>query len=146
MCGLSRAVHLEVVCDLSAETFLRAFHRFVSRKSLPQVMISDNASSTYVSVSKELEQIFTSDKLGESLSARSVRWKFIPKCAPWYGGFWVRLIGLTKTVLRKVLGRSFITLEELQTLLVEIKAVLNDRPLTYRKSRKFDGNNIWRNG
>ena len=129
-CGLSRAVHLEVVCDLSVETFLRAFRRFVSRKSIPQVMISDNAS-TYVSASKELEQIFTSDKLGESLNAKGVRWKFIPKRAPWYGGFWERLIGLTKTVLKKVLGRSFITLEVLQTLIVEVEAVLNDRPLTY---------------
>ncbi|XP_065917547.1 uncharacterized protein [Dysidea avara] len=129
-CGLSRAVHLEVVCDLSVETFLRAFRRFVSRKSLPQVMISDNAS-TYVSASKELEQIFTSDKLGKSLNAKGVRWKFIPKRAPWYGGFWERLIGITKTVLRKVLGKSFITLEVLQTLIVEVEAVLNDRPLTY---------------
>jgi len=93
-------------------------------------MISDNAS-TYVSASKELEQIFTSDKLGESLNAKGVRWKFIPKRAPWYGGFWERLIGLTKTVLKKVLGRSFITLEVLQTLIVEVEAVLNDRPLTY---------------
>ena len=50
---------------------------------------------------------------------------------PWYGGFWERLIGLTKTVLKKVLGRSFITFEALQTLAVEIEAVLNDRPLTY---------------
>ena len=39
--------------------------------------------------------------------------------------------GLTKTVIRKVLGRSFITLEALQTLVVEIESVLNDRPLTY---------------
>ena len=57
-------MHLEVVCDLSAEPFLKAFRRFVSHKSLPKVMISDNAS-TYVAASKELEQIFTSDKLGE---------------------------------------------------------------------------------
>ena len=77
-CGLSRAVHLEVVCDLSIETFLRAFRRFVSRKSLPpHMMISDNASM-YVSASKELEQMFTSDKLEEGLSM-GVRWKCIPK-------------------------------------------------------------------
>ena len=30
-----------------------------------------------------------------------------------------------------MLGRSFITLEVLQTLIVEVEAVLNDRPLTY---------------
>jgi len=41
-CGLTRAVHLEAVTDLNVETFLQAFRRFVSWKSLPQVMLSDN--------------------------------------------------------------------------------------------------------
>ncbi|XP_065902524.1 uncharacterized protein [Dysidea avara] len=132
-CGLSRAIHLEVVTDLSTETFLQAFRRFVSRKSLPSVMISDNAS-TFESAAEELRKLFISRELVEALSARGVRWNFIPKRAPWYGGFWERLIGMTKTVARKVLGRSFITLESLQTLVVEIEAVLNDRPLTYQSA------------
>ena len=42
-CGLSRAVHLEVVQDLSVETFLQAFRRFAARKSLPHLLLSDNA-------------------------------------------------------------------------------------------------------
>ena len=46
--------------------------------------------------------------------------------SPLIWGFWERLIGLTKTTLRKVLGRSFVTLQELQTLVVEIETVLND--------------------
>ena len=47
------------------------------------------------------------------------------------GGFWERLIGLTKFTLKKVLGRAFTTLISLQTLIVEIEAILNGRPLTY---------------
>ena len=93
-------------------------------------MLLDNAS-TYVAAAKDLEQLFASPKLEEALSSRGIKWQFIPKRAPWYGGFWERIIGLTKTTIRKVLGRSFITLEALQTLVVEIEAVLNDRPLTY---------------
>ena len=93
-------------------------------------MLSDNAS-TYTSVAKELEQLFTSTKLNETLSLRGVRWQFIPKRGPRYGGFWERLNGMTKSTIRKVLGRSFITLSTLQTLIVEIEAILNDRPLTY---------------
>lgn len=60
-----------------------------------------------------------------------IQWKSIPKRTPWHGGFWERLIGLTKTVLRKVLGKAFVTLPVLQTIIVEVKAVLNDRPLMY---------------
>ena len=48
----TRAVHLEIVTDLTEENFMQAFGRFASRKSLPQLMISDNAS-TYHSFSSE---------------------------------------------------------------------------------------------
>ena len=53
---------------------------------------------------------------------------------PWFGGFWERLIGLTKTSLKKTLGRTHVTLEGLQTVIVEVEALLNDRPLTYLSS------------
>ena len=111
-CGLTRAVHLEVVTDLNVETFMQAFRTFVYHKSLPQVMILDNAS-TYTSVAIELEQLLNSTKLNETLSLRGVRWQFIPKRAPWYGGFWEQLMGMTKSTIKKVLGRSFITLSTL---------------------------------
>ena len=132
-CASTRAVHLEVVTDLSVPTFIAAFRRFVSRKSLPKVMVSDNAS-TYQSAAEELTQLFNSENLATLLTSRGVEWKFVPKRAPWYGGFWERSIGLTKTSLKKVLGRANINLEELQTLTTEIEAILNDRPLTYVSS------------
>ena len=132
-CATTRAIHLEVVSDLSTETFLLAFRRFASRKSLPQLMVSDNAS-TYTAAAEELYQIFRSRELATSLEKSGVTWKFIPKKAPWYGGFWERLIGLTKGCIKKVLGRSHISLVMLQTMVVEIEATLNNRPLTYVSS------------
>ena len=125
-CTNTRAVHLEVVTDLTVPTFLAAFQRFASRKSLPKVMISDNAS-TYQSAAAELTQLLNSSELTSQLGNRGIEWKFIPKRAPWYGGFWERLIGLTKLSLEKVLGKTNISLDELQTIIAEIEAVLNDR-------------------
>ncbi|XP_065901997.1 uncharacterized protein [Dysidea avara] len=107
-----------------------AFRRFVSRRSLPRLMLSDNAS-TYQAAAEELQKLFTSAELAEDLARRGVKWYFIPKRAPWFGGFWERLIGLTKSSLKKVLGRTHATLESLQTIIVEVEAVLNNRPLTY---------------
>ena len=75
--------------------------------------------------------MLNSKELEASLGRCSVTWKFIPKKAPWYGGYWERLIGLTKAALKKVLGRAHISLTMLQTLVVEVEATLNDRPLTY---------------
>ena len=129
-CAATRAVHLEVVNDLSVGTFLLAVRRFASRQSLPDVIISDNAT-TYQSAAAELKLLFQSPTLKQELCRQGIRWKFIPKRAPWYGRFWERLVGLTKTSLKKVLGRASVDLVTLQTIVTEIEAILNDRPLTY---------------
>ena len=129
-CATMRAVHLEVVTDLSMETFLLTFRRFSSRKSLPQVIMSDNAS-TYLSAAEELRELLNSVELEAAMELCGVVWKFITKKAPWHGGYWERLIGLTKTALKRVLGRAHINLVTLQTLVVEIETILNNRPLTY---------------
>ena len=85
-CGLTRAVHLEVVNNLNVETFLQAFCRFIFRKLLPHLMLSDNAL-TYIAAARDLEQLFSSPKLEGALNSRGVKWQFIPKRAPWYGAF-----------------------------------------------------------
>ncbi|XP_069114290.1 uncharacterized protein [Argopecten irradians] len=129
-CANTRAVHLEIVQDLTEETFLMAFRRFISRKSLPRVMISDNGT-TFVSAAEEIRKLTESTLVHQSLNNYGTTWKFIPKRAPWYGGFWERLIGLTKNCLRKVLGRAYVNYDLLMTVITEIEAILNDRPLTY---------------
>ena len=93
-------------------------------------MVSDNAS-TFIAGAEELKHLFQSLSLKEEFIRRGVEWQFIAKRTPWFGGFWERLIGLSKNALKKTLGRAFITLLELQTLTVEIEGILNDRPLTY---------------
>lgn len=85
-CACSRAVHLEIVSDLSVETFLLAFRRFASCKSSPRQMISDNAS-TYLAAAEELRKLFESDTLKTALAHQNVTWHFIRKRAPWYGDF-----------------------------------------------------------
>ena len=101
-CAVSRAIHLEIVLELSLECFLQAFRRFVSQRSLPRLLLSDNAS-TYLAAAEELQKLLSSAALKEDLSRRGVEWRFIPKRAPWFGGFWERLIALTKSALKKVL-------------------------------------------
>ena len=100
-------------------------------------MISDNGS-TYLSAAEELRSLMQLPEVKEELGRRGVIWKFIPKRAPWYGGFWERLIGLTKSAIKKVLGRRHISLMVLETIVIEIEAVLNDRPLTFVSSELGD--------
>ena len=80
-CAVSRAIHLEIVVNLTVECFLQAFRRFASRRSLPRLMLSDNAS-TYLAAAKELQALLSSAALSENLARRGVEWRFIPKRAP----------------------------------------------------------------
>jgi hypothetical protein len=69
---------IERVTNLTVPTFMSAFRRFASRKSLPKIMVSDNAS-TYQSAAEELTLLFNSAELETNLSKRGIQWKFIPK-------------------------------------------------------------------
>ncbi|KAG1653542.1 Gypsy retrotransposon integrase-like protein 1 [Nymphon striatum] len=129
-CANTRAIHLELISDMSTQTFLRAFRRFAARRSIPKIMISDNAS-TFQFANGELQNLIENADIKHYMCNQHLIWKFIPKRAAWYGGFWERLIGITKTTLKKILGRAFITYDELQTVLCEVEATLNDRPITY---------------
>ena len=122
-CACIRAIYLELVTDMTLESFMLAFRRFVSRRGTPTSVYSNNAP-TFISAHKEIPR-----KMNIYLN-----WKFIPKAAPWYGGWWERLVGLTKTTLKKILGRSQINAEMLRTMLTEIECVINDRPITYISS------------
>ena len=66
-CAVTRAVHLELVTDLSVETFLLAVRRFSGRRSTPKTMISDNAS-TYMAAADQLKQLFNSTLLSDTLN------------------------------------------------------------------------------
>ncbi|KHN80361.1 hypothetical protein Tcan_01264, partial [Toxocara canis] len=59
-----------------------------------------------------------------------VHWEFITPRAPWKGGLYERLVGVTKQCFRRVVGRRLLTEEELRTLITEIESVVNSRPLT----------------
>ncbi|XP_071181335.1 uncharacterized protein [Mytilus edulis] len=122
-CACIRAVHLELVSDMTIESFKLAFRRFVSRRGIPSTVYSDNAL-TFVSASHDIPKEMNIQ----------INWKFIPKGGPWYGGWWERLVGITKTTLKKVLGKSQVNSDILRTTLIEIERVINDRPITYVSS------------
>ena len=124
-CAAIRAVHLELVPAMSLDAFMLALRRFCARRGMPTIIYSDNAK-TFDAASTLIKQ------LGPS----APKWKFSVPLAPWYGGWWERLVGSTKSALRKSLGKCSITRDELQTVLTEIEACVNSRPLTYLEEDK----------
>ena len=129
-CASTRAIHLELSPGMDAQLFLRCFRRFVSRKGLPSKLISDNAKTFRSSVT-DIRRITHSDEVLQFLADKQITWDFIVEKAPWWGGFWERLVKSVKLPLRKVIGKASLSYDELQTILTEIETIVNSRPITY---------------
>ena len=131
-----------MVEDQTTSAFLRAFKRFISRRGIPECLLSDNAK-TFKAGSKELTtlktQILTAAESQRFLANNGIQWKFITERAPWWGDFYERLIGLVKRRLKKTIGNTSLNVVELQTVLVEVEATLNSHPLTYPYTDIDDG-------
>ena len=136
-CCVTRAIHLDLVPDSSANSFIRCLRRFTSRRGVPRKIISDN-SKTFVSSSKMLTDLLNHPEVETFLADQRVTWSFNLEKAPWWGGFFERLIGMTKRCLKKVIGRAKLTYDELLTVVTEIEANLYSRPLTYVSSEDLE--------
>ena len=129
-CCVTRAVHLELVDNLVASTFLNCLRRFCARRGTPTLMISDNAK-TFKATAKLLEKIVNDFTVVGFLESRRISWRFNIERAAWMGGFFERMVGTVKRCLRKVVGTARLSFDELSTVLTEVETTVNSRPLTY---------------
>jgi hypothetical protein len=129
-CAVTRAVHLELVPDLSARSFLLAFRRFAARRGPVSVIYSDNAQ-TFRCVSRHLNILQADPSVQDLLARRNLLWIFSASLAPWWGGFWERMVRSVKDLLRRSNGRACLAYDELEASLIEIESVINARPLNY---------------
>jgi hypothetical protein len=107
--------------------------RFISRRGLCTTIYSDNAF-TFKRANKDIQFIWNNlinPELHQFYNAKRIKWKFIVEFAPWWGGFYERMVRNVKSCLKKILGRSLISIDEMNTKLIEIEYALNSRPLTY---------------
>ena len=129
-CLASRAVYLESIDSLSAEAFTHCLRRFIARCSVPAKLYSDNGTN-FVAVNKFLVSLQNCEKVQQLLKERDICWQFNVPGAPWQGGNFERLIKVVKATLHKALHGRQVSSRELRTFLMEVEAVVNNRPLTY---------------
>lgn len=135
-CAVFRAVHFELVTSLSTASFLMTLRRFIARRGRPSVIYSDNGTN-FVGLSNMFKQL-DFEKLTRTLAIEQIQWKFNPPSAAWWGGFWERLNGILKRLLRRTLKRSCLDYEEMLTVLLDCEAVINSRPITFLSESKQD--------
>lgn len=132
ICMATRAIHLEVVDGYATSAFLGAYSRFIARRGLPESMYSDNGT-TFVGADRELATAYRAALRDQNFlnktKSDNVAWHFMPPSAPHFGGLWEAGVRSVKHHLRRVVGTLTLTFEELATVLCNIEACLNSRPL-----------------
>ena len=131
-CMTTRAVHIELLQSMSADSFLMSFRRFQARRGTPATLLSDHGTN-FKGGESELRESFEAmtEEVKTRLAPAQVHFQFNPPNAPHFGGTWEREVRSIKTALYTVLGAQTVGDEVLATVLTEIEGVLNSKPLGY---------------
>lgn len=123
VCFATKALHLELASDMSTDAFLAALRRFIARRGRCNILHSD-CGTNFKGAESQLATVMKS-----ACESEYIEFKFNPPGAPHFGGLWEAGIKSVKTHLYRVIGTQILTYEELNTLLTQVEAVLNSRPL-----------------
>lgn len=132
ICMASRAVHLELVSELTSDAFVAALSRLCSRRGRVHELFSDNGT-TFHGADSDIADAVNSWKTMPSntmFQALYIKWTFIPPVAPHQGGLWEAAVKSAKHHLRRIVGDQQLTFEEFYTVLTQVEACLNSRPIT----------------
>ena len=131
-CMSIRVIHIEVVHSLDTDAFVNALRRFIARRGQPLQMRSDNGGN-FVKGEKELQQAvrqWNQDKIHGFLLAKNIKWIFNPPAGSHHEGVWERCIRTVRKVMRALLKEQPLDDEGLLTLMCEVEAIINGRPIT----------------
>lgn len=132
VCLSTKAIHLELVSDLSTAAFIAAFKRFTARRGLCSDIYSDNGTN-FVGADRELRKqlgaCMKDSNWRNELSTNGTRFHFAPPGSPHFNGLAESSVKMVKSPIRKILGESKLTFEEMSTFLTQVEAILNSRPL-----------------
>jgi hypothetical protein len=133
-CATTRAVHLELMTDMTTDSFIAALQTMMNQRGRCRKVYSDNAPQ-FKRADKELRKLWSEldkDKVARQLgqAGKPIEWEFITPHAPWQGGFWERLMRSIKASLLPILGHGKITEQHMRNVIKGVEATLNSRPLT----------------
>ncbi|XP_058448656.1 uncharacterized protein LOC131428628 [Malaya genurostris] len=136
VCLVVKAIHLEVVADLTSVACINAVKRFVSRRGRVLEIHCDNATA-FVGADRELKaankafrEQFQTKEWQNYTTDHGIKFRFIPARSPHFGGLWEAGIKSFKYHFRRIMGCKAFTMDQFVTVVTQIEAILNSRPLT----------------
>lgn len=129
VCLAVKAVHLELVTDLTKEAYMAALNRFVARRGKPRSILSDNGT-TFVGSCNQLRRFLQTSNIAYDVAQEGIEFNFVPAYSPHFNGVAEAAVRSTKHHLKRLLKLTHFTYEEMATCLTQIEAILNSRPLT----------------
>ena len=129
VCATTRAVHLEVVDNLTTKSFILCLRCLAAAKGTPSVILSGN-HRTFISGEKFLLDLQEDDIIREFLQSHRILWRHQTPRSPWMRGHFERLVRTIKTSLSAAIARKIYNVEEFTTIVKEVESIVNMRPLT----------------
>ena len=133
-CMSTRAVHIELIEAMDTSSFINALRRFFALRG-PAKQIRSDCGTNFTGACKELQILLTDPKepnVRRYLGEEGCSWIFNPPHSSHMGGAWERMIGISRRILNSMLKQtspSRLTHEVLSTLMAEVTAIINARPL-----------------
>ena len=111
---------------------------YIGLDYLGPLYVRSTSEKTFKSASKELEKIMNDPSVIRYFTQERIRWSYILEKAPWWGGFYERLVKSLKSSLKKTIGRAKLTQDELVTVVAEAEMILNCQPISYVSSEDVE--------
>ncbi|XP_051239353.1 uncharacterized protein LOC127353832 [Dicentrarchus labrax] len=130
-CLNTRAVHIEVLETMTTASFINGLRRFTAIRG-PIKMLRSDRGTNFIGACKELNLNTEDPDLKTHLHDSNCTWVFNPPHSSHMGGVWERMIGIARRILDALLlktSTSYLTHEVLTTLMAEVIAIMNSRPL-----------------
>ena len=130
-CMSTRAVSLHPLRDMTTSAVINALMRMNAQFPGVKKLFSDQGSN-FKGADREIREAilkWNKDELNLQLEKVGLSWVFGPARCGSAGGAWERLVGMTKRLIRSVLGNKTIDSDDFDTLIAGAAAIMNRRPL-----------------
>ncbi|GFX69513.1 integrase catalytic domain-containing protein [Trichonephila clavipes] len=110
VCFVTKAVHFELMSDLTTQAFIASLKRFIARRGRPSLIFSDNGK-TFIGANAELKRLYKlvinpDPELAGFLVDENINLKFLPPRAPNFGGLWEASVKSFKFHFKREAGNS----------------------------------------